>query len=69
MNINRATKNLIRLFFLIIIYGFVKPIKAFYTHGILDTPICDVHLQLKQTAKRLKLRNRLLTINKSNIIR
>ena len=55
MNINRVTKNLIRLFFLIIIYGFVKPIKAFHTHGILDTPVCDVHFATKTNSKAIKI--------------
>ena len=44
--------------------------KAFDTRGVLSTPASDVHERLKTlTPKRLKLQERLLTINKRNIIR
>ena len=38
-------------------------------NGILRTCAKDVHERLKQTEQRLKLLERLLTINKRNIIR
>ena len=38
-------------------------------NGILRTSAKDVHERLKQTEQRLKLQERLLTINKRNMIR
>ena len=43
--------------------------KSVCTRRILSTPANDVHVNWKQPAKRLKLQERLLTINKRNIIR
>ena len=64
MNINRVKLQHNKEF---IMFIFIE----WWTRGILSTPASDVHWTTEniQTAPRLKLQDRLLTINKRNIIR
>ena len=62
-------KEIMMFIFYLMVLSMCNCLKAFDTRGILSTPASDWKADWKQTAQRLKLQERLSTINKRNIIR